>query len=451
MTTTELAGSEPYPLEYSKTWANAAGQVMDRESTPKAESLVDGREYLERLSAILADAEKLADPSSTAILILAYRISPDISPHGRRSEQSLARQLAALALGGAFVDVRVSRHIAGLPNRQAYKTLRNAKVPVKWSPGGLRYASHEKLCIVTTSESTDLLTGSVDAWHPRWDDSEHAYANPDRYGRWTAPSHDVGVHVRFPGVNVVEEVKLHNLSTIWSRLSHRNIMPIHKIRNDNQLFLTMEEMLGGATRSIYIEDQYFLPDISLPQDRNRSLLNLLTEKVRAGVDVTVVLPAPSGRGSPRRLLENRSQSMIGELCAASNPRNGRVKVLGRLATDTTTGKARKLYVHSKLLVVDSEEVLIGSANFTTRSVFFDNEFALRITDESFASALEERLRDEHGIAEASYNRTRDAHPSLSTSQNKNSGHRSVDLSQPVTSRHWLLTNMLFRLIVDPPG
>jgi hypothetical protein len=71
----------------------------------------------------------------------------------------------------------------------------------------------------------------------------------------------------------------------------------------------------------------------------------------------------------------------------------RVGIYGLVSSDGPRHKS--IYVHSKLLIVDDERMLIGSANMDNMSLFKASEFAFRIDDPKIASETRHRLWTEH--------------------------------------------------------
>jgi hypothetical protein len=411
------------------------------------EALVDGREYLESWFESLAEAEARAIAGEqTAVLLYAYRLSPAISPEGRLSEDTLLDQLKRLTESGCDVDVRLSHHLAGTPNHRAFGELVDAGIPVKWSPGTMRRASHEKFCVIATTSHVDLFTGSVDPWNPRWDDSTHSYRNDSRYGRMIAPSHDLGIRLRLHGLNLVDDVRRGRLSSIWAAFRQAGVDPIHRIGSDPSLFMQLTDLLKTASESIYIEDQYFLPDIHPMSGAGESLLDILKQQVSDGVNLTVVLPGPSRTCSVRRILESRSEFMVKSLLTGlGEAALKRVQVIGRRALDDESNDSRKLYVHSKLVAVDDRDAIIGSNNFTTRSIAYDSEFAVRISDSTFVSGLKRRLLAEHVLGS-------DGRSGIEAFEGDRAMEASkcwVDLTGRKGRAGGLLTNFLFRYAIDP--
>ena len=117
--------------------------------------------------------------------------------------------------------------------------------------------------------------------------------------------------------------------------------------------------LRSATESVTIVTPYFIPD--------RAIIQGLTSAVLAGVEVRLLLPEVSDHP----LVQRASTAHLPELLEAG------VKVL----------LIPSPFVHSKLMIIDGEWSLIGSANLDPRSFRLNFEFDLEVYDVSFAGEL----------------------------------------------------------------
>ena len=117
--------------------------------------------------------------------------------------------------------------------------------------------------------------------------------------------------------------------------------------------------LRSATASVTMVTPYFIPD--------RVIIQALTSAVLAGVEVRLLLPEVSDHP----LVQRASTAHLAELLEAG------VKVL----------VIPSPFVHSKLMVVDGEWSLIGSANLDSRSFRLNFEFDLEVYDTPFAREL----------------------------------------------------------------
>lgn len=124
-----------------------------------------------------------------------------------------------------------------------------------------------------------------------------------------------------------------------------------------------DALLSGtfdAKRRLWVATPYFVPD--------EALLRALVLAVRRGVDVRVVVP-------------RRSNHLTADLAGAS--------YLRELARE---GGSVRCYtpemLHAKLVLIDDDVAILGSANMDMRSLFLDYEIALVVTSLGKAAELE---------------------------------------------------------------
>jgi cardiolipin synthase len=118
-------------------------------------------------------------------------------------------------------------------------------------------------------------------------------------------------------------------------------------------------MIQEAAQSIWIITPYFIPD--------EVLLRSLIVKARAGIDVTLIIPAKSNHP----ITDFARRHYVRELLKAG----GRVRL--------HTGKM----MHSKAIIVDERIGLLGSANFDLRSLFVNFEIGVFLYSESDVRAM----------------------------------------------------------------
>ncbi|HVJ43881.1 MAG TPA: cardiolipin synthase [Dongiaceae bacterium] len=128
------------------------------------------------------------------------------------------------------------------------------------------------------------------------------------------------------------------------------------------------QAIGSARKSIKVATPYFLPE-----DR---LITALCLAAMRGVDVDVVIPIKSDHF----LMDWATRAHVGPLLAAG----------GRL------WRAPKPFDHTKLLAVDGEWALIGSANWDVRSMRLNFEINMEVYDRDFAVAVEAQVTQRMG-------------------------------------------------------
>src|SRR5262245_40111377 len=123
--------------------------------------------------------------------------------------------------------------------------------------------------------------------------------------------------------------------------------------------------IESASKSIYIENAYFLPD--------KELRKAMLDAVKRGVDVQVMVP---GRNIDLPMVRQASWSHYGELL------EGGVRIWEYEPT----------MLHNKTMVVDGIYSTIGSINFVARSMNTNAEESLAFYDRDFARKLEAMFR-----------------------------------------------------------
>ena len=130
------------------------------------------------------------------------------------------------------------------------------------------------------------------------------------------------------------------------------------------------QAIACARESIYVMTPYFLPD-----DR---LLTALSLAAMRGVGVHVLMP----KASNKRVVDWAARANLGTVL-----RDGVEVKLGHPP-----------FRHSKVMVVDSEWSLIGSANWDLRSFRLNFELCMEVYDESFALGLQRFVTRQGGEA-----------------------------------------------------
>lgn len=130
--------------------------------------------------------------------------------------------------------------------------------------------------------------------------------------------------------------------------------------------------LRSASRSIRLVTPYFSPD--------GSLHDLLVSTARRGVDVEILLPS--------HYIDKRSARWIAKAHYSS-----------LLEAGCRIFEYQPTMMHTKVLIVDGEWAVVGSANFDNRSFDLNYEIVLAIADAEFAAELEESIEGDLARAE----------------------------------------------------
>ncbi len=262
---------------------------------------------------------------------------------------------------------------------------------------------HQKVVVV---DDAVAFVGGLDLTHGRWDTPRHRQNEPNRrdaQGRPSRPNHDVqaivdGAAARALGdlcrdrwrratrrepvvteagpdddpwprglVPEVADIDVAIARTDPGWVTGRPVEEIHRLYVD---------AVASATRSLYLENQYFSSSVV-----GAALAARL--RTSAAPEVLVV-----SRLTEEGWLEERTMGVL------------RARLHSRLVDADTHGRYRLLYphipglvqpnllnVHSKVLIMDDDLCSIGSANFNNRSMGFDTECNI-----AFESGGQERIR-----------------------------------------------------------
>ena len=134
-----------------------------------------------------------------------------------------------------------------------------------------------------------------------------------------------------------------------------------------QARILFQLLLASARKSIRITSPYFLPD--------RSLMDELARAARRGVEVTVLTPGAFNNHPIARLASRRR---YGELL------RGGVRI----------HEYQPAMIHAKVLIVDGEWSVLGSANFDSRSFELNDEVNVAILDRDLAARLQADFADD---------------------------------------------------------
>lgn len=131
--------------------------------------------------------------------------------------------------------------------------------------------------------------------------------------------------------------------------------------------------IHAAHKRVWIQNPYFLPD---PDARTE-----MVKAVKRGVDVRVMIPAPSASDSP--VVQHASHHRYGFLL------KGGVRIF----------EYQKTLLHQKVMTVDGCWSAVGSTNFDDRSFELNDEITVGIFDDGVAAELEKIFDDDCRDAE----------------------------------------------------
>ena len=130
----------------------------------------------------------------------------------------------------------------------------------------------------------------------------------------------------------------------------------------NDIAMLLRTAVGRARRSLLVSQAYFSPD--------PGMCRILCDAAERGVEITVMTP---GEHIDARISREAGDDRVGELLRAG------VRLFRFLPT----------MLHTKVLIVDEQLAVVGSANFNHRSSLWDEEVSLAVLDEDLVRTLRE--------------------------------------------------------------
>jgi phosphatidylserine/phosphatidylglycerophosphate/cardiolipin synthase-like enzyme len=322
----------------------------------------------------------------------------------------------------------------------------NARMDNRYPIGG---SNHFKYACLKHPARPKAIVGSIDISKTRWDTRNHLHKDTERSDK---PTHDIGVEIQGPAVGDIErsfvarwndptrvlnllppsppphvfhpppplittpissppDVGPHSIQVLETYgITPASIQVIETYGITPALFGYSWSPIGEftvwasylnairtATNYIYIEDQYFLAwDWPVCHKRtgtvaqDSDIVYQLGEAIKRSVNVIVVTPANSE--DPLRLYQKYQKDYAANYLATVASTSPGDFIICYLHNGTS-----EIYVHSKLMIVDDEFVLLGSANIGQRSMTHDGELHLGIVDDddAFALNLRSNLWEEH--------------------------------------------------------
>jgi phosphatidylserine/phosphatidylglycerophosphate/cardiolipin synthase-like enzyme len=160
----------------------------------------------------------------------------------------------------------------------------------------------------------------------------------------------------------------------------------HTAAGDESIKEAMLNLIGGATESIYFENQYFF---------DGDIVAAIRTAAKRGVPVVGLLCRRPDAGQAVGVLEDflDAESEARLQWTSLNPV---IRNYIQIYSPVTTGLPTKdIYVHAKLMIVDDRYVLLGSANIAFPSLEFHSEMCTLVEDAARAGALRRTLFAEH--------------------------------------------------------
>jgi phosphatidylserine/phosphatidylglycerophosphate/cardiolipin synthase-like enzyme len=403
--------------------------------------LVDGSEYFEHWFDSVARVFR-AKYGPRRVLHYGWRLM-NIAPEGKvPNATGLVAMLRHAASHEVEVRVSASGHAWGFvavppPLWWRLRRSRGVQVLIDRSLRNVILSNHVKLSIFEAGTDVWAVLGSVDLAAPRYDRA-HERIDPRRYATPRGPSHDLGVRIEGPAAIELQRrfaarwtaacsdehrrrVRRVSGSTALTPMAESVVEPTPdpRVTGTVQIVETIPPSIGLAAPTnsfgrllhraiatareyIYIEDQYFAPDLLDTPAGAQGLgpefdvLPLLVDALRRGVRVIVLLPSrdPGRTGTVTELIDRRRDRAIWRLQSEGDATN--------LVTLQYNLPTHPVYIHSKLVICDDEFMLVGSANICRRGLLSDLELAVGIVNPLLVTATRQRLWAEHaGLHEGS--------------------------------------------------
>jgi len=411
-------------------------QIQPYTDGNRVEPIIDGAplmaEFHQRAEAII----NAPDPSQYELWLAQWKLTPVQLLGQTSSAKDAETQMLDVAKSGAKVYFLGSGHAGQIQPAitLAKKLIANGGYGTCDRRFPLYGSQHQKFYIFREPDNQwTALLGSADLNYSRWDTPGHAADNPDRSPYSEGPSHDASVQVQGPAVH---DIAL-SFAERWNDMPDRTFPKIstpisttflntpippcgpHSIQvlrtygirqnrayswsphGEFTIWAAYLNAIKKAAQYIYIEDQYFYPFYEPPafetpkgKLRDSDIVYQLGQALKRGVDVIVLVPSRKG---------NKNPTVSNQLHA-----RGKAAAYLRHISETHSGAGRFLIchlaagdvdpvIHSKLMLVDDEFTLLGSANVCQRSMANDTEIHLGIVDadNQFTRNLRLALWQEH--------------------------------------------------------
>lgn len=277
------------------------------------------------------------------------------------------------------------------------------------------------------------LVSSADFFFSRWDSPEHTPENPN-LPKKGGPTHDLGLKVKGPAVadivgtfrerwNDPSSAEGTSPPIQYSLPDYFGDSPLPKVgphsvqvlrtyplikkgkryswsdQGEYTIWAAYLQTIKQAQQYIYIEDQYLFTfhdppyiETSTGVKRDTDIVYQLGEALKRGVDVVALVP---GRNSAiwkhYEIQQRRRAAEYLQGIAEASPDHGQFVICTlRIGGNDPT-------IHSKLMLVDDEYTLVGSANICQRSIAYITELQLAVVDEEnkLAKDLRMALWQEH--------------------------------------------------------
>lgn len=287
---------------------------------------------------------------------------------------------AAAIVGGLDVDER--RYDTQGHDRSAKDTWQDASV------------------LVQGQSASDLRTHFISCWNEEMQRHTHR-----RRLTRLARDHDLNPHPASPldkesaGIKGIKAPMPVKVIRTLSRNSN-GLVAIRPTTTHDEIMQETLQIFGESTRSLYIETQFF---------RSLMLAKALAKRAEQQSKLTCILLLPFAPEEIAFDKHHHPAHKHGEwlqgrclkiLKKAFGERLGVFSLAKPEEADTETGRAKAydagvIHLHSKLLLADDERMTTTSANLNGRSLKWDTEVGVSITDPDFVQSTRQKLWHKH--------------------------------------------------------
>lgn len=273
-----------------------------------------------------------------------------------------------------------------------------------------RGSHHQKVVVVDGSVA---FLGGLDLGKDRWDTRAHDPESPVRTAgseRALRPFHDVQVAVQGPSVKKLAEL----FDEAWQASDgHRrplldderaslepddSCFDLTALASDDVILLGPSEvdivrtlppgetdegvhetrvsyarMIQDAERLIYIETQYFTSSAI-----SRVLIERMSKREAPPLQIVLVMPNGADSVKEELVLGACQRQVLSSLFESAREFGHEIRLV-HSQVETASKERLTTYIHSKLMIVDDNRFIVGSANLTNRSMGLDTELGLSLS------------------------------------------------------------------------
>ncbi|MFN2185801.1 MAG: phospholipase D-like domain-containing protein [Anaerolineae bacterium] len=384
------------------------------------EPIIDGKaimgDFYYRVAAMLAGD----DPRHCQILIAAMGIDPvRLLGESGPAPDAMTTLLEAAGAGAQVYFLASGQRGLGTLSRKFAEKLNafggHGAIDTRFP--GFSGGHHQKFNVTRGPDGEWVaLVSSADFFFARWDTPDHLAENPERPAKGGA-THDVGLKVRGPavadiGLTFAERwndtssvgatappirVKMPTnfLSARSSSLGPHSVQVLRTYPHINgqggytwshqgefTIWAAYLNAIRQATRYIYIEDQYFYPFHDPPffasatgRRLETDIVYQLGQALKRGVDVVALVPGRNDAIWKHYEIQQRwrAAEYLHDIATAH-------RAHGNFIICFLHNGGNDPVVHAKLMLVDDEYALVGSANICQRSIAYISELQLGVVD-----------------------------------------------------------------------